>query len=390
MLALASLAALLAAAPASAKAGDLHAFRYGAHGNVLTPYDPLRLTPTGPGIRLGRFGHAWSVSLDRSRLAAAVGVRRAGEPTSIRLVDLVAGAVEGTVTLAGEHRRVAATAWIRGRVLVVVAGRQSATVYSVDPDARAVTGRVEIPGTLVSGERARLGLALLLAPAEGIGPATVAVVDRRPHARAVTLERITAGTTRSGEGAARRLTVRRPGIATSPSGERLYVFGGGEPAARVDLRTLAVRYAPARRTAAVRKAATGSVREAASLPDGRVVVWGADYDRSTPVGVALVDPKDWSARVLAPAGSFVRVDGGLIFLRGRNGVGLRYLLPGGRAVELLRAGSVASVRVVGTRALVTFLGRTSRAAVVDLRTGRLVRHTVPAHLVLDLGQPISG
>jgi hypothetical protein len=201
---------------------------------------------------------------------------------------------------------------------------------------------------------------------------------------------ITAGTATTGEGSERRLMVRRPGIAVSPSGLRLYVLSGAEPVAAVDLRTLSVRYAPLRRTAVVQKSAAGSVRTAATLPDGRIVLSGYDHGSTRPVGVSIVDPRDWSRRVLVPTTTLVRVSGGLIFTRGKGGVGLRLLHPSGPTRELFRTGSPATVNVVGPRALVTFFGSGRRAAVVELGTGRIVGHTVPAHLVLGSGQPITG
>jgi hypothetical protein len=388
--ALAALLALAVAAPASGKPGDLYALRYGAHGNVVRPYDAVTFRPSGPAIALGRFGHAWSVSADRRWLVAGAGVRRAGEPTAVRFVDLRADAVGATTILAGERGRVAATAWVQGRVLVAVAGSRSTTVYAVDPTTRRVVGTVEVDGVLVSGERTAARLVLLLAPLDAIGPATLAVVDRAPRARTVVLERITAGTVATGEGSERRLTLQRPGMAVSPSGLRLHVFGGGEPAAAVDLRTLSVRYAPLRRPAAMRKSARGSVRTAAALPDGRIVVSGYDHGSTKPVGVSLVDPRDWSTRVLVPAATWVRVAGGLIFTRGKAGVGLRLLEPSGRGHDLLHNGSPATVNVVGPHALVTFFGSGRRGAVVHLPTRRVVGLTAPAHLLLGAGQPITG
>ncbi len=126
-----------------------------------------------------------------------------------------------------------------------------------------------------------------------------------------------------------------------------------------------------------------------ALPDGRIVVSGYDYGSSRPVGVSLVDPRDWSTRVLAPTATWVRVAGGLIFTRGTSGVGLRLLEPSGRAVDLFRTGSPASVNVVGSRALVTFFGSGRKAAIVELRTRRIVGHTAPAHPLLGSGQPIN-
>jgi hypothetical protein len=379
------LLALLAPAATHATADPVHALRYGAHGNALTPYDPVTLRPAGPAVRLGRFAHAWSTSPDRRTFVAAVGVRRPGEEAALRFVDLRRGRVAGTARLAGERSRVAATAWAGGRVLAVVSRPRTTSVFAVDAATRTVVARVELDGVLVSGVRTPPRLVLLLAPAAAIGPATVAVVDGVARARTVVLERIRAGTLAEGG----RTTVRRPGLAASPSGRHLYVFGGGEPAAAVDLRTLAVRYRPERATAALRKRAQGSVRSAATLPDGRVVVWGSDYGSRKPVGASLVQPRDWSSQRLEAASGWIEVDGGLIFTRRANGVGLRLLHPDGRPVDLFRTGSPASVDVVGRRALVRFFGRGVSAAVLDLDTRRVVGRRVPANLLLEGGQAIG-
>lgn len=386
------LLALVGASSASGKVGNLYAFRYGAKMNVLVPYDPVRLVASGPGIRMGHFAQAWSISPDRSHLVAAAGGRatsKGGGSIALRFVDLVTGRVEGTLSLLGEFRRVTATAWIRGRVLVIVSGASSTTAYSIDPDRRVMISKVEFPGTVVLGERAQSGVVLLLAQPDQIEPVTLAVVDQSPRVRTVVLDKIVAGTTTTGVGTERRMRVRRPGLALSPSLGRAFVLGAREPAASIDLRTLAVRYSPQRLTTSAAKEAEGSVRTAATLPDGRIVVTGIDYGARS-VGISLVDPKGWSRRVLDPTTSWFRVAGGLVFARGEGDVGLRILQPSGPAVELLHTGSVGNVFVVGPRAFVTFFGSNVKAAVVELGTRRVVRHTVPAHPLLGAGQPIVG
>jgi hypothetical protein len=395
VLALAAVLLMLAgASPASGKVDDLYALRYGAKMNVLVPYDPVRLVPSGSAIRLGRFAHAWSISPDRSQFVAAASSAPAkGAPAAVRFVDLTSGRVEGTLSLPGEFRRVTATAWIRGRLLVVVSASSSTTVYSINPEQRVTISQVEVPGIVTLGERTQNNLVLLLAPPDRIGPATIAVVDQSPQVRTALLDKIAVGTTTTGVGSDRRMTVRRPALALTPSGRRAFVFGADEPTASIDLRTLAVRYAPSRRIAAVSKQVGGAVRTAATLPDGRIVVTGFNYGASaagSTVGVWLVDPKDWSHRVLDPAATWVRVAGGLVFARGTGGVGLRILRPSGSVVELFRTGSVGSVTVVGPRALITFFGTNQKAAIVELGTGRVVRHTVPAHPLVGAGQPIVG
>jgi hypothetical protein len=387
------LVALAGAAPASGKVDELYALRYGTKMNVLVPYDPVRLVPSGAPIRMGQFGHAWSISPDRQRLVAAAGVRRNGEPTAVRIVDLARQRAEGTVILPGEFSRVTATAWIRGSVLVVVSGSGATRVYAVDPDRRVTISQIEFPGTVVLGERAQSSLVLLLAAPNRIGPATIAVVDQSPRVRTVVLEKIAVGTTTTGDGAERRMTIRRPALTLGPSGQRAFVIGEGEPPAAIDLRTLAVRYAPVRLTAAANKQVEGSVRTAETLPDGRIVVganvYGATAAENT-AGLWLIDPKDWSRRVLSTKWTWFRVAGGLIFARGETGVGLRIIQPSGSTRELFRTGSVARITVVGPRAFVTFFGTNIKAAVVELGTGRVVRHPVPAYPLVGAGQPITG
>ena len=394
LLAVAALGVALVAAPAAtAKATHLYSLRYGAAGNALVPYDPVRLVPAGPPIRLGHFGQAWSISPDRGRLVAAAGWQPAGpKQAALAFVDLRNARVEGTMVLAGELRRAVATAWVRGRVLVVASGSDSTTVYAVDPDRRVAVGQVELEGTVLLGERAQRGLVLLLAAPDRIGPVSLAVVDQRLRARTVVLERISAGTNTTGEGEARRTTIRRPALALGPSELRAFVLGAGEPAASIDLRTMTTRYTPLRRPAAASKrVVAGAVRSAAALPDGRIALWGFDYgEDARPVGLSLVSPSDWSQRTLDSSGGWYRVDGGLIFARGADGVGLRIIRPSGAAVDLFRTGSVANVVVVGPRAFVTFFGTRTRAAIVELGTGRVARHTVPAHPLIGSGQPIVG
>ena len=265
-------------------------------------------------MQMGQFGHAWSISPDRQRLVAAAGVRRKGEPTAVRFVDLASRRIEGTVTLPGEFSRVTATAWIRGRVLVVVSASSATRVYAVDPDRRVTISQIEFPGTVVLGERAQSSLVLLLAAPNQIGPATIAVVDQSPRVRTVVLEKIAVGTTTTGDGAERRFTIRRPALTLGPSGQRAFVIGAGEPPAAIDLRTLSVRYAPVRLTAAANKQVEGSIRTAETLPDGRIVVganvYGATAAENT-AGLWLSTPRtgrvECSARngpgSASPAGS---------------------------------------------------------------------------------------
>lgn len=384
------LVALAVASPAGGKVGTLYALRYGAQTNVLVPYDPVKLVPSGaPSIRTGSFGYAWSISPNRTLLVAANRwTPTPGHATAVQFVDLATGQIEGTASLPDEPGRIVATAWVRGRVLAVAAGTTT-TVYSIDPNERKVVGRVTLPGVVVLGERTRNGLVLLLAPRDRIGAATLAVVDQSPRLRILKLLRISAGSSATGEGADRRTTIRSPGLALAPSGQRAYVLGAGEPAATIDLRTLRVTYAPLRLLAALRKNVEGGVRTASTLPDGRLVFSGFDYGVGA-AGLWLVDPRDWSSRVLDPKASWFAVGYGHVFARGERGVGLRIFQPAGAVHELFPGRTVASIAVVGPRALVTFAGTAQRAAVVELWSGRVIRQSVPARPLVGAGQPIYG
>jgi hypothetical protein len=64
--------------------------------------------------------------------------------------------------------------------------------------------------------------------------------------------------------------------------------------------------------------------------------------------------------------------------------------PSGDLVERFHSGSVSSVTVIGPRASVTFFGTKHQAAVIELGSGRVVRHTIPAHLLAGPGEPIVG
>src|SRR5262245_59837156 len=252
--------ALAVPSGASAKVGDIYSLRYGAKLSLLVPYDPVRLVPSGPGIRIGHFAQGWSLSPDGSRFVAAAGWRVArGAPTALRFVDLARDRIEGTLTLPGETRRVDATAWVGGRVLAVVSGGSSTTVYWVDPDRRAVLRRVDLQGAVVLGERSPNGLVLLLGAPDTIGAATIAWVDASGRARTAALRRITLGTEVTGPQNEPSIVVQRPGLAVDPAGTRAYVFSPGEPAAVVDLRSLAVQYAPVRfPTIAAKRRAEGA------------------------------------------------------------------------------------------------------------------------------------
>ena len=168
--------ALAGASTASAKVGDLYALRYGAQLNLLVPYDPVRLVPSGRAIDVGHFAQAWSLSPDRTRFVAAAGWRKTrGEPTSLRFVDLDEWPNRGDVEVARRAQarrrdRVGARPRARGGV-----GRGGDDcLLGRSGSARSVVGKAEAPGNVVVGVRSHNGVALLLETAGS---------DRAGHAR---------------------------------------------------------------------------------------------------------------------------------------------------------------------------------------------------------------
>ena len=281
-------------------------------------------------------------------------------------------ASRGNGDLAGRVQSVTATAWIRGRVLVVVSASSATKVYAVDPDRRLTISQIDFPGTVVLGARAQSSLVLLLASPDRIGLA--------PHCRRSIASsadsrarEIVVGTTTTGDGAERRMTIRRPALTSVLRTTRLRHRRGRTPSGD----------RPAHSRSPLRACPSDRSRQQAGRRfDGQPRHCPTDASSSAQTSTERPPPKT------PPASGSSTPRTGRAECSARNGLGSaspaghlrprrnrRRLTdhPTIRHIrELFRTGSVARVTVVGPRAFVTFFGTNIKAAVVELGTGRVV------------------
>jgi hypothetical protein len=382
----------------------------------IARFDPRSLQPL-PGRRLDLPGPWWVLSVAPDRSMAVLGNEASGK---LAVVDLAGMRSLGTIAV--ESLAWTQTSqWIGRSRLLLVMGELPVSRHSVmlvlDPHARRVLQRQRLPGPVLSSGHLPDGLVLLLTPAQGIGPATLAVVDDDARIRTVTLSGIAAGTESVKTGG---LPVDRqafPGLAVDPAGRRAFVVAAGGPVAEVDLTTLRVGYhrlatpaSPLRRLAnwllppAQAKGATdGPARSALWLGEGLLAVAGHDAEASTtrqgarevlrPSGLQLIDTRSWTVRMVDPHTSGVMLAGGRLFATGYRydsddgvpeGYGLTIYGPGDRRpVHLMGSEEVWGVQVHGDLA---YASHGSGYSVIDLRANRVLRHEqgdLPAFLQPD-------
>jgi hypothetical protein len=352
-----------------------------------TTSEVVRLDPrtlaARPGARVfvGLHDFPWSRSPDGIRA-----VFGSGRSHSLRFVRLQPLRLEHLLEVDGF---VAAVAWVAPRrVLIVVAGRccpQPLRVLVVDPQRpgrRVLRSQAIGRGALVDAARSERGLVLLVGGQGRLTPTRLVVLDSAGRARARELLPIRAG---SRQLRPKLTEYRTPGLAVDRRGARAFVVGGAKLVARVDLRTLAVDYHRLVTRASQQRNdgggnAIGEFRRALWL-DGRLVVTGYD-DRvergnatSEAAGLTLVDPRDWSARVLDPAVRAAARTGDLVVGFGGDEALLAFAADGTERLRVVRSPAGGGVQV---RWPYAYRGldngyRPHRADIVDLRTGRVAR-----------------
>jgi hypothetical protein len=266
---------------------------------------------------------AWAYSPDRTMLALArndgMGVR------SLRLVDTAHIRVAADIPLSGGA--VGGIAWLtRGRLLALqeVCCSERQRVVVVDLAHRRVQARYDLGGSVVRVADTGGDLVLLLAPAQAIGTARLAVIDGRGVLRSVPLPGILAGT-KLLSGASFRTAIQLPGLAVDRV-DRVAFVVGPNLVAQVRLGSLSVSYHPSRPTAAAAKGSSGAVRTASWLGGGLLAVTGEqdsfDATRSAqgiaPAGLILFDTRTWTARTLDPSATDVVKWRGLLLATGTS------------------------------------------------------------------------
>jgi hypothetical protein len=292
----------------------------------------------------------------------------------------------------GPKGYVAGLAWPSPRRVVAALSGTRVEILVIDPDSRTVVQRHRLKGAVLRSARVQDGLVLLLSPAGGIGPATLALATPA-ELRTVTLP-VEAGVDPP--------AVFEPGLAVSADGRLAVVVAGGASAVTVDLRTLAVAQhelshhvsllgrlrswlEPA---ASAKGPLEGPVRSAAWIAGGRIAVAGWDFRRtgertvSEAAGLRLIDTRNWSVRTLERgasetvlAGDTVLAYGGTSGPGGLRGIGLRGFDSDGRErFHLFGDRYVGGVAVVDRHAYVSNQSASETTIeVVELATGRVVR-----------------
>jgi hypothetical protein len=376
--------------PADALLGIITAWS-GNVGTIVAPVNRRTLKPGVPWAELGEYHDAWSLSPDH-RLAA-FGISAPGETgrIGIRVLDL------GTFQVVRDiETGIAAEAlgWIAPDRLV--AFLQSGEVVVVDPRSgrelsRESLGAISCPFAPPHAVTP-VGFVMVVTVA---GTARVVMVDAASRVQIARLDDIGLGETFG--------LCQSAGLAVDPARLVAYVFGADAPVAAVDLRTMQVRRhhvtgAPALTRSGCR--ACGAERSAVWLGGGRFAVAGsrlrpgrAHRAKRTPVGVAVIDTRDWAAGMIAARAGAVRLAGDRLLVydgrhpseRPRTGAGLRVYDRAGRLRYAVLGGErVGDVQVAGARVY----ARTSRGLrVVDLRSGRVIARLPRVRRDVDLLAP---
>lgn len=322
----------------------------------------------------------------------------AGERGYVQLVDLERMRSLGTLDL-GAGGFVERLHWTAPDRLLVSLGGQTGRVAALDPATGEIRSSHELRGTILRSSEAGDELVLLLAPADGIGPAGVARFDGR-SVRVAELSEIRAGLEQVGDVEEDyRARQSLPALAVDPTGTRALVVPAGNRVGEVDLRTMEVSYHDLSEPvsllgrlrdwlepAAEAKLIDGPERSAVWLPSGLVAVSGADYSADgddfdvTPAGLALIDPDDWTVRRVSDEPSSVELREGVLLASAwpRDGVPLTLLVadPDGteRFTLVPEKGDLAQA---SGEHLYVASGEGRRYEIVDLVTGATVGRATP-------------
>jgi hypothetical protein len=383
--------------------GPLYGVVRAAGGRILAQVRrrTLRAHPT-PQIPLptGIYGVSWSFSPTCD--AVALG----GYRGRVLLVDLERGRRLGGLDLGGRST-VSRLAWPRPDRLMALAGEYEAprAVTVSVPGGRVLASR-SIGGRPWVSEVTPLGIAMLAAPGDRIGTATLVLANPDGGMLRVPLSRIRAGFDEVGPlRLARQIT---PGLAVDAAGGRAYVVAANEPlVAEVDLATGAVAYHALRgsgraaaRPVAAKGLAFGAFRTVRWIGDGTLAVSGEvtrarpdrrraarqqrTVARTDPYGLRLIRTADWTATTLNPLfksftlarDSLLGINAEPAALNGAAATGLVvYGTDGRRRWTRFRGAGRAWLREVAWPYAYVREISPRRTLVVDLRTGRTVGKT---------------
>jgi hypothetical protein len=348
---------------------------------------------------------AWTVAPSGKRLAVA-----RNDASSLLVVDAARMQVAERVKFGGGS--IGALAWPVPTRLISIqeAAGERQRIVAFDLTAKRVVARRALDGTVTRLGRTPRGLVLLVAPAETIGEARVAVVDSRGAVRFARLERIVAGS-KLLSGGGHRLDAQQPGLAVDAQGGRAFVVADNL-VAEVDLRTLAVAYHELERPrsllsrvwswlepVASAKQVSGYSREAQWLGANLIAISGSDAEggRYEPAGLDVIDMHDWTARTLdTQATAFEATDGSLLATgwrwdsSGKRTVGTgvtAYGIDGAERFRLFDGEHAWLAQLYGGRAYVGLASAQDGLRIVDLAQGTVtgLRDPVLPQLLLGAG-----
>lgn len=380
------------------------------HYGQLVHLRPGTLSPARRPIALR--GDVWSSAWapGGKRLALAVSSRG-----RVQLVDTRAWRSGRMIDLPGRGRLPALTWPSETRIVgfqIPAAG--TPFVVGIDPRAGKTVWRHRVRGLPVGDPVPTAnGLAVLTAPHDRIGPATLVAVDAAGRVREHALADIAAGSrlldpqAGSAHGQAEE---RRPALAVDPAAHRAYVVSASLPRiVEVDLRSgatashdlrpqrsLLARLHDAIEPAAHAKSTSGADRQAALVGDGRLAVSGSNTPRSAagdsrvrPYGLHLVDLRAWTSReVDARAGYFLPAPGALVTTDHRRGGLTVRELDGSTRFTALARRRIDPVASAGR--LYAAEHRRHTTHVIDLASGRLERRLGRSGLPRLIAPPPAG
>jgi hypothetical protein len=358
--------------------------------------DPVSLRPlAATSLSLNFHWGDFAYSPDGSLLALS-----RNDAPELRFVRL------GRLQLAGAIRFsngnfVHPVAWLSQHMLLALLESSPAQVLAIDPSTRKVIWQQPIGGTALHVERSPNGLVVLAAPADTIGPATIAAIGADGSVRSVVIDQVSAGFLHN-EGSSNPVgKIRSPGLAVDAAGSYAYVVGAGEPIAQVDLASMSVTYHGGLRSLA--KAVSGPRREATWLGNGLLAVAGTEssirtdshgdpQQSTTPSGLLLLDTRTWASRVLQTnASRAIAVGDSLLAYTSnydsttsdRGGSGLTiYRLDGTLALHLLDQEPISYVQAQRDLAYVWLPDRNGHLLVVDPTSGRTLASVTKPRLTL--------
>lgn len=401
---LGALAVAVLAAPSAAATPSLLGM-VGPPGSLrLVRLDPADLRPLpGPSVRVGSGGcaarlggtlcwpvPAWAFSPDRRKLAVAA------EGAELRIIDVRRLRVSRRLPIE-EGGPVGALAWLGPKRLLAVQDEdywsERQRLLAVDLARGRVTAVRALGGSVLGGALAGKRLLLVVAPAQAIGPARLLVADARGELRAVETWMPVGSTRRNQQEAG--LEQQLPGLAVDAAGGRVFIVGP-DAVVEIDLQRLAASAHPlrpsARALAARVKRLDGWWRTARWLGGDLLAVsgWDAERGRTRPAGLAVIDTRTWTARLLEPGASSFLFASGLLLATGStydpetgetSSIGLAAFTPDGEErFRLFQGESAWVVQVYGGRAYVDAPrggAATQPLRVVDLRQGRVVADHLP-------------